>query len=96
MRKSVWPVYRCSSTWNTVRKNMNALAPSRAANVFAERTNSGAKGNAIGEGTKWRGPLAGRWAQILFGAGLFNASLFAASILPLSTAYTVCEGLGFE
>jgi Mn2+/Fe2+ NRAMP family transporter len=42
------------------------------------------------------GPLAGRWARILFGAGLFNASLFAASILPLSTAYTVCEGLGFE
>jgi NRAMP (natural resistance-associated macrophage protein)-like metal ion transporter len=42
------------------------------------------------------GPLAGRWAQLLFGAGLFNASLFAASILPLSTAYTVCEGLGFE
>ena len=29
-------------------------------------------------------------------SGLFNASLFAASILPLSTAYTVCEGLGFE
>ena len=28
--------------------------------------------------------------------GLFNASLFAASIFPLSTAYTVCEGLGFE
>ena len=28
--------------------------------------------------------------------GLFNASLFAASILPLSTAYAVCEGLGFE
>lgn len=42
------------------------------------------------------GPLAGTWARILFGAGLFNASLFAASILPLSTAYTVCEGLGFE
>ena len=42
------------------------------------------------------GPLAGHWARILFGAGLFNASLFAASILPLSTAYTVCEGLGFE
>jgi Mn2+/Fe2+ NRAMP family transporter len=42
------------------------------------------------------GPLAGRYASLLFGAGLFNASLFAASILPLSTAYTVCEGLGFE
>src|SRR6202789_408467 len=41
-------------------------------------------------------PLAGEYAFILFAAGLFNASLFAASILPLSTAYTVCEGLGFE
>ena len=41
-------------------------------------------------------PLAGHYAFILFAAGLFNASLFAASILPLSTAYTVCEGLGFE
>jgi NRAMP (natural resistance-associated macrophage protein)-like metal ion transporter len=41
-------------------------------------------------------PLAGQYAFILFAAGLFNASLFAASILPLSTAYTVCEGLGFE
>jgi Mn2+/Fe2+ NRAMP family transporter len=41
-------------------------------------------------------PLAGKYASILFAAGLFNASLFAASILPLSTAYTVCEGMGFE
>src|SRR5581483_10906699 len=41
-------------------------------------------------------PLAGDYAYILFSLGLFNASLFAASILPLSTAYTVCEGLGFE
>lgn len=38
----------------------------------------------------------GEYAYILFAAGLFNASLFAACILPLSTAYTVCEGLGFE
>lgn len=41
-------------------------------------------------------PLAGQYAFILFAAGLFNASIFAASILPLSTAYTVCEGLGLE
>jgi NRAMP (natural resistance-associated macrophage protein)-like metal ion transporter len=41
-------------------------------------------------------PLAGQYAFILFAFGLFNASLFAASILPLSTAYTVCEGLGLE
>jgi len=41
-------------------------------------------------------PLAGRFAGILFGLGLMNASLFAASILPLSTAHVICEGLGFE
>jgi NRAMP (natural resistance-associated macrophage protein)-like metal ion transporter len=41
-------------------------------------------------------PLAGNYAFLLFAFGLFNASLFAASVLPLSTAYTVCEGLGFE
>jgi Mn2+/Fe2+ NRAMP family transporter len=38
----------------------------------------------------------GPYAFLLFCAGLFNASVFAACILPLSTAYTVCEGLGFE
>src|SRR5258705_13375644 len=41
-------------------------------------------------------PLAGRGAGILFAFGLLNASLFAASILPLSTAHVICEGLGFE
>jgi len=38
----------------------------------------------------------GQWAWLLFSAGLFNASFFAACILPLSTVYTVCEGMGFE
>jgi NRAMP (natural resistance-associated macrophage protein)-like metal ion transporter len=38
----------------------------------------------------------GQYAYLLFSIGLFNASFFAACILPLSTAYTVCEGLGFE
>ena len=38
----------------------------------------------------------GQYATLLFTAGLFNASLFAACILPLSTAYSVCEGMGFE
>ncbi len=41
-------------------------------------------------------PLAGRWAGLLFAFGLLNASLFAASILPLSTAHVICEGMGFE
>lgn len=41
-------------------------------------------------------PLAGKYATYLFAFGLLNASIFAASILPLSTAYSVCEGIGFE
>jgi len=41
-------------------------------------------------------PLAGKWAGLTFAFGLLNASLFAATILPLSTAHVVCEGLGFE
>jgi NRAMP (natural resistance-associated macrophage protein)-like metal ion transporter len=41
-------------------------------------------------------PLAGKWAGLCFALGLLNASLFAATILPLSTAHVICEGLGFE
>ncbi len=41
-------------------------------------------------------PLAGSFAAILFGFGLLNASFLATGILPLSTAYAVCEALGFE
>ena len=41
-------------------------------------------------------PLAGSYAASLFAFGLLNASLFAASILPLSTAYTICEAFGWE
>jgi NRAMP (natural resistance-associated macrophage protein)-like metal ion transporter len=41
-------------------------------------------------------PLAGEYASLLFAFGLLNASLFAASILPISTAYTICEAFGWE
>src|SRR5262249_41619739 len=41
-------------------------------------------------------PLAGNYARILFGIGLFGASMLAASVLPLSTAYAVCGAFGWE
>jgi len=41
-------------------------------------------------------PLAGRYAQTLFGLGLFGASMLAAGVLPLATAYSISEALGFE
>jgi len=42
------------------------------------------------------GPLAGQQAQLLFGVGLFGASLLAATIMPLSTSYAICEAFGWE
>ncbi len=42
------------------------------------------------------GPLAGKYAEILFAVGLLNASIFSAAILPLSTAYVICEAFGWE
>ncbi len=41
-------------------------------------------------------PIAGKYASVLFALGLANASLFSASILPLATAYYICEGMGWE
>jgi len=41
-------------------------------------------------------PLAGDWAALLFAIGLVNAAVLSAAILPLATAYNVCEGLGLE
>jgi NRAMP (natural resistance-associated macrophage protein)-like metal ion transporter len=42
------------------------------------------------------GPLAGANAQLLFGVGLFGASLLAATVMPLSTSYAICEAFGWE
>src|SRR6476469_8216429 len=41
-------------------------------------------------------PFAGQYAEALFGIGLLGASLLAAAILPIATAYVVAESLGFE
>jgi Mn2+/Fe2+ NRAMP family transporter len=40
--------------------------------------------------------LAGKYAGLLFGVGLFGASMLAAGVLPLATAYSISEALGFE
>jgi Mn2+/Fe2+ NRAMP family transporter len=41
-------------------------------------------------------PLAGKYAETLFGIGLFGASMLAAGVLPLATAYSISEALGYE
>ncbi|TAM61049.1 divalent metal cation transporter [bacterium] len=52
--------------------------------------------NDAGDAAAALAPLAGKYASLLFAVGLLNAALFTASILPLSTAYYVCEAFGFE
>lgn len=56
----------------------------------------GIKINDAADAAKALEPLAGKYASVFFAIGLANASLFAASILPLATAYYVCEGMGWE
>jgi Mn2+/Fe2+ NRAMP family transporter len=41
-------------------------------------------------------PLASKYAETLFAVGLFGASMLAAGVLPLATAYSISEALGFE
>jgi Mn2+/Fe2+ NRAMP family transporter len=57
---------------------------------------AGIRVESAGEAALALAPLAGKYASWLFAFGLLNASLFAASILPLSAAYTICEAFGWE
>ena len=52
--------------------------------------------DSAAEAAEALGPLAGQQAQLLFGVGLFGASLLAATIMPLSTSYAICEAFGWE
>jgi Mn2+/Fe2+ NRAMP family transporter len=52
--------------------------------------------NDAAEAAQALGPLAGHSAKLLFAVGLVNASMLSAAILPLATAYNICEGLGVE
>jgi Mn2+/Fe2+ NRAMP family transporter len=65
-----------------------------AATIFP--TGMGAKIEAAEQAAVALGPLAGEHASWLFAFGLFNASFFAATILPLATAYYICEAFGWE
>jgi NRAMP (natural resistance-associated macrophage protein)-like metal ion transporter len=71
-----------------------------AATIYAHNQVAGAHGqitiNGAGDVAAALAPLAGKYASLLFALGLLNAAVFTASILPLSTAYYVCEAFGFE
>lgn len=63
-----------------------------AATLFAQ----GVRVETAADAARALEPLAGHYAEVLFAAGLLNASLLGAIVLPLSTAYSVTESLGWE
>lgn len=63
-----------------------------AATIFAKGLNI----ETAADAARALGPLAGQYAAGLFALGLLNASVFSAAILPLTTAYLVCEAFGWE
>jgi len=68
------------------------ITVSCAATIF----HHGIQIDTAGDAAMALAPLAGEYASVLFALGLLNASLFSASILPLSTSYVVCEAFGWE
>ncbi len=52
--------------------------------------------NNMDDAAKALAPIAGQYARNLFAVGLFGASMLAAGVLPIATAYSVCEAFGFE
>lgn len=60
----------------------------------ATLNNAGVHIQDAGDAAKALEPLAGRFATVLFGAGLLGASLLAAAIVPIATAYSIAEGVG--
>ncbi len=71
-----------------------------AATIYFHNLHAGPHGqiviNDAGDVASALVPIAGKYASLLFAIGLLNAAVFTASILPLSTAYYVCEAFGFQ
>ncbi|HEV7128658.1 MAG TPA: Nramp family divalent metal transporter [Ktedonobacterales bacterium] len=67
-----------------------------AATIFVASGGRGVVINTADQAARALAPLLGSYAPILFGIGLLGASLLAAAVLPLSTAYSICESFGFE
>jgi NRAMP (natural resistance-associated macrophage protein)-like metal ion transporter len=66
------------------------------ATIYAASHGAGTQINDAKQAAVALEPFLGKYAPYLFGVGLIGASLLAAAVLPLSTAYAVCESFGFE
>ncbi|MBI5489947.1 MAG: Nramp family divalent metal transporter [Deltaproteobacteria bacterium] len=86
------------STWDTVLGGVVVTVVALFIIVTCSETlfRAGVRIDTAADAARALIPVAGAHAAYLFALGLLAASLFAASILPLSTSYTVCEAFGWE
>jgi Mn2+/Fe2+ NRAMP family transporter len=73
-----------------------SIVVATGATIFAASHGAGVQINDAKDAAVALEPFLGKYAPLLFGVGLIGASLLAAAVLPLSTAYAVCESFGFE
>ncbi len=66
------------------------------ATVFVASHGAGVQLQTAQQAAMALAPFAGHYATIIFSIGLIGASVLAAAVVPLSTAYSVCESFGFE
>jgi Mn2+/Fe2+ NRAMP family transporter len=89
-----YPAERTDVVFGSVITTLVALfiIVSTAATLYGE----GVSVDTADQAARALEPFAGPYARVLFGLGLFGASMLAASVLPLSTAYAICGAFGWE
>ena len=89
------PLERADAVLGSVWTNVIAVFIVIAAAATVGEAGGGAVESAS-DAARALGPVAGEFATILFAAGLFGASVLAATIMPISTAFVICEAFGWE
>lgn len=74
----------------------NVIAAFIVISTAATLHTQGIKLESASDAARALAPVAGEYAGYLFAAGLFGASMLAMGVLPLATAYSVSEAMGFE
>jgi Mn2+/Fe2+ NRAMP family transporter len=88
------PLARADAVTGVIFANLVAafIVISTAATLYSR----GVKLNVAADAAQALVPVAGVYAEYLFGIGLFGAAMLAMGVLPLATAYSLSEALGFE
>ncbi len=94
MDKEDYPIARADAIIGVIFANLVAffIVISTAATLHAK----GIKLESAADAAQALAPVVGEYAEYIFAVGLFGASMLAMGVLPLATAYSLSEALGFE